>query len=87
VREVVSFYREVGLPTDLSDLNIVQIDECTILKVAEWSCAEDDTMGNMPFEVEPEMVKDAILATDNADILEVRIWKRLPRGTEKRYPV
>mgnify|MGYP006284820671 CR=1 FL=1 len=73
MREVVSFYREVGLPTDLSDLNIVQVDEYTIMEVAERSCAEDDTMGNMPFEVEPEMVKDAILATDDANILEVRI--------------
>ena len=32
--------------------------------VAKAACAPDDTMGNMPFDVTPEMVADAILGAD-----------------------
>ncbi len=32
--------------------------------VAEAACAPDDTMCNMPFEVTPEMVANAILGAD-----------------------
>ncbi|WP_155274906.1 hypothetical protein [Clostridium novyi] len=34
-------------------------------KVAEASCSEKDTIGNMPFEVVPEDVYSAILTADS----------------------
>lgn len=34
------------------------------MKVAEAACAPGDTMGNMPFEVTPDMVCEAILGAD-----------------------
>ena len=32
------------------------------MTVAQGACAEGDTMGNMPFEVTPQMVVDALKA-------------------------
>ncbi|WP_018248413.1 glycerol dehydrogenase [Orenia marismortui] len=64
IQDVIRFCQEVGLPTTLSDLGIEELDEDEIFKVAEASCAEGETIHNMPFKVEAEMVKDAILAVD-----------------------
>ncbi|ADL12347.1 glycerol dehydrogenase [Acetohalobium arabaticum] len=64
IEEVIRFCKEVGLPTTLVDLGIEEINEEDILKVAETSSVEDETIHNMPFEVDAEMVKDAILAVD-----------------------
>lgn len=65
IKQVTEFCRDLGLPTNLADLGVKEIDEAEIMQVAEASCAEDDTMHNMPFPVTAEMVKDAILAVDN----------------------
>lgn len=64
-QEVVTFCKEIGLPTSLDEMGIVDPDEDEIMQVAEASCAEGETIHNMPFEVEPNMLKDAILAADN----------------------
>ncbi|MFP4020061.1 MAG: glycerol dehydrogenase [Halanaerobium sp.] len=64
IEKVMNFCREVGLPTTLADLGIEDVTDEKILKVAEASCAENETIHNMPFAVDAEMVKDAILAVD-----------------------
>ena len=35
-----------------------------IMEVARLACAPDDTMGNMPFDVEPEDLYAAIMGAD-----------------------
>ena len=65
IHDVVSFCRQIGLPTSLQELGIERIKEKDIMRVAEASCAEGETIHNMPFEIKPHMVKDAILAADN----------------------
>lgn len=62
---VVHFCLDVGLPVTLADLGITEVKTDEIMKVAEIACAEGDTMGNMPFVVTPQMVCDAIVATDS----------------------
>lgn len=64
IEMVMNFCKTVGLPTSLADLGITEVSEEKILKVAEASCAEGETIHNMPFAVNAEMVKDAILAVD-----------------------
>lgn len=64
IEMVRSFCRRIGLPTTLADLGITDVSEEKILQVAEASCAEDETIHNMPFAIDAEMVKDAILAVD-----------------------
>ncbi|MFW6001606.1 MAG: glycerol dehydrogenase [Halanaerobium sp.] len=65
IRMVISFCERVGLPTNLLDLGIDKVTDEKIMKVAEASCAEGETIHNMPFAVDPEMLKDAILAVDH----------------------
>ncbi|MFN2340570.1 MAG: glycerol dehydrogenase [Halanaerobium sp.] len=64
IEMVMNFCRTLGLPTNLADLGIEKVTAEKILKVAEASCAEAETIHNMPFAVDAEMVKDAILAVD-----------------------
>ncbi len=64
IKEVLDFCKSLGLPTCLKDLGVTQIDNEKIMEVAKIACAEGDTMGNMPFKVEPMDVYAAILAAD-----------------------
>lgn len=62
--EVMNFCLDIGLPTTLEDLGIHEIKTDELIKVAELACGPNDTMGNMPFAVTPQMVCDAIIAAD-----------------------
>ncbi|WP_041424025.1 glycerol dehydrogenase [Thermosediminibacter oceani] len=64
LEEVVGFCLDVGLPVTLEDLGIKEVKEADIRKVAEASCAEGETIHNMPFKVTPEDVYNAILGAD-----------------------
>ena len=64
LEEVLDFCIRVGLPVTLQDLGIEKIDRAQLLKAAELACAESDTAHNMPFEVTPETVLNAMLAAD-----------------------
>ncbi|MCB8606569.1 iron-containing alcohol dehydrogenase, partial [Veillonella nakazawae] len=50
IEEVVSFCLSVGLPVTLGDLGVKELNEEKLRKVAELSCAEGETIYNMPFE-------------------------------------
>lgn len=62
---VVSWCIELGLPVTLGELGVKEITSEKIMAVAEAACAENDTLHNMPFEVTPKLVYDAILAADS----------------------
>ncbi len=62
--EVVDFCVEVGLPVTLAQLGVEDASYERVLEVATLACAENDTLHNMPFEVTPALVADAILAAD-----------------------
>ncbi|GIM28806.1 glycerol dehydrogenase [Clostridium polyendosporum] len=64
IEEVINFCLSVGLPTTLEDMGIKTIIEEDIMKAAVASCAEGNSMKNMPFRVVPEDVYAAILAAD-----------------------
>lgn len=64
IEEVLYFCNQVGLPTTLKELNIKEVSEDKIMEVAKLSCAEGETIHNMPFEVTPEDVLAAIVAAD-----------------------
>lgn len=61
---VLEFCKSLSLPTCLKDLGVVELDDERLMKVAELSCSEEDSMGNMPFPVAPEDVFSAIRAAD-----------------------
>lgn len=65
IDEVLDFCMRVGLPTNLEDMGVKEINEDKIMEVARLACAEGETIHNMPFMVTPEKVKAAILTADN----------------------
>lgn len=64
LEEIIGFCVDVALPVTLAELGIKEVTEEKIMKVAKAACAENDTLHNMPFEVTPKSVYDAILAAD-----------------------
>ncbi|PHM51956.1 glycerol dehydrogenase [Xenorhabdus sp. KK7.4] len=63
---VLDFCVQVGLPITLEQLGLRDSENLhqKIMQVAKVSCAEGETIHNMPFTVTPEQVYAAILAAD-----------------------
>ncbi|WP_117232776.1 glycerol dehydrogenase [Vibrio maerlii] len=64
INEVITFCRSVGLPTNLKEMGVSEINRDKLLEVAEASCAEGETIHNMPFVVTPELVLSAMLTAN-----------------------
>ena len=64
LEEVLDFCYAVGLPVTLEQLGVEDVTEEKIMAVAEASCAEGETIFNMPFEVNADSVYAAIMAAD-----------------------
>lgn len=64
IEEIVLFCKECGLPTTLADLGLENVTDERLMAAATESCAENDTMTNMPFEVTPADVFAAMKAAD-----------------------
>ena len=64
LEEIISFCIALGLPVTLAELGIENPTEEKIMAVAEATCAEGETIYNMPFEVNAEAVYAAIMAAD-----------------------
>ncbi len=64
IDEVIDFCISVGLPTNLKDMGVKEIDKDKLLEVAKASCAEGETIHNMPFTVTPELVLAAMLTAN-----------------------
>ena len=64
LQEIIEFCIALGLPVTLRQLGVHEVTKEKIMAVAEAACAENDTLHNMPFEVTPATVCDAILAAD-----------------------
>ncbi|MTI15711.1 glycerol dehydrogenase [Rhodobacteraceae bacterium RKSG542] len=62
IETVIKFCRSIGLPTNLFDMGVKEIDLDKLMEVAVASCAEGETIHNMPFPVTPEMVLTAMLS-------------------------
>lgn len=64
ISRIISFSHAAGLPVTFADLGIEGVSDDRLMQVAVLSCADNDTMGNMPFEVEAEDVFAAMKAAD-----------------------
>lgn len=64
MEQIIDLCIDLGLPVTLGQLGITEISRKKLMIVAEAACAPEDTMGNMPFPVKPDMVCDAMLAAD-----------------------
>ncbi|AIQ65806.1 glycerol dehydrogenase [Paenibacillus stellifer] len=64
IQEAIAFCQRVGLPTTLKQLHLDRADMGRLRLLAEGSCAETEPMHNMPFQVKPEGVLEALLEAD-----------------------
>jgi glycerol dehydrogenase len=64
IATVANFMRAVGLPLTLGQLGFDDVTEEFILVVADAACSTP-VMGNMPFDVTPQMVFNAIVEADS----------------------
>lgn len=64
ISTIIHFCRQIGLPTTLAELGLAEAGDDDLMKAAAVACAENDTMGNMPFEVKPADVFAAMKAAD-----------------------
>ena len=62
--EVMDFCRSVELPITLADIGLEDCAPDELERVAKRTIAKGETIHNEPFEVNPTMVADAILAAD-----------------------
>jgi glycerol dehydrogenase len=91
IDEVITFCVSVGLPVTLREMGIEEIKRNELIKVAEVSCAEGETIFNMPFPVTPEDVYAAILSADAlgrqyvaVDLEDLPVT--LPEGAMRKAP-
>ena len=62
--ELLDWMTEIGLPVTFEQLGITDTSREHLLPAAEAACAENDTIGNLPFPVDAEKVYNAMLAAD-----------------------
>lgn len=64
IDRVLGFCRAVGLPTNLADVGLTDVDDATIMAIAQRTVAAGETAHNEPFAVTPEMIADGIRLAD-----------------------
>ncbi|HDR89045.1 MAG TPA: glycerol dehydrogenase [Bacteroidetes bacterium] len=64
IREVYGFCESVGLPTTLAGIGLEKVSDTHLMRVAEASCAEGETIHNELVTVTPEKVFAALKAAD-----------------------
>ncbi|GFE69363.1 glycerol dehydrogenase [Chroococcus sp. FPU101] len=64
IDEVYSFCESIGLPTTLADIGLSEISDEKLMKVAQASCLEGETIHNEPIPVTPDLVFSSLKAAD-----------------------
>jgi glycerol dehydrogenase len=62
--EVYALCASLGLPTVFADLGLEKVTDAELLRVAEKSCAEGESIHNEPVEISPNLVLAALKAAD-----------------------
>jgi glycerol dehydrogenase len=63
-REALDFCTAVGLPTTLAAVGLPDADPATLERIARRTLADGETAHNEPFALTPDMIVDALRATD-----------------------
>lgn len=64
IEMIIAFCKAVGLPVTFEQLGLAGVSDEKLMAAAEGSCAANDTMGNMPFDVTPYDVFAAMKTAD-----------------------
>lgn len=65
VKRVAALCKAIKLPLTLQGIGFGDADAYQLKQAAKVSCSSNDTMGNMPFNVTPKAVYEAILQADS----------------------
>lgn len=61
--QLLKFYREIGLPTDLHELGLTEVTIAQLQHAAEIACAPQSDIHHLPFTVEPTQLMAALVST------------------------
>ena len=64
-KKIAQFFRKIGAPATLEDLGFLNLTEKQMEKIINKAMYKGDTMWNLPYEVNFEMIKNAILEANN----------------------
>lgn len=64
IRDVMDFCASVGLPICFADLGYEAVDPEQVRQSAEKACVPNSTIHNLPFDVNADMVFNALIAAD-----------------------
>ncbi len=64
VDEVYAVCATLGLPTTLADLGLDGVSDQDLGRVAEKTCAKEESIHNEPVEISPRLVHAALKAAD-----------------------
>lgn len=64
IYDVIDLCKQLDLPTNFEELGIPNVSKEKLLECAHLANAENDTMGNMPFEVTDEAIVGAMYTLD-----------------------
>lgn len=62
--DLIDWMVSIGLPVTLDELGITDHSREHLMPAAELACADNDTLHNLPVEVDPEKVYNAMLAAN-----------------------
>lgn len=66
LQDVLQFATAVGLPTTFAGVGLTEPSQDVLMRIARRSLADGETAHNEPFQVEPEMMYNALRAADAA---------------------
>jgi glycerol dehydrogenase len=64
INEFIEFCTRVGLPTTLAEIGLDGVDRDDLMKAADAATMPGETIHNMPFSVDAEILCDAMIAAD-----------------------
>lgn len=64
IEKVIDFCKQVGLPTTFEELGLQTVSREQLKRAAQMSCVPGSTIYNMPFEIVPDDVYNALLGAD-----------------------
>ena len=74
IEEMISFYRQLGLPATLRELGMGEITDEKMDAIAQRACLPNTYMFNMPMPVDKEFVKKAIREADAIGQSHRLVW-------------
>jgi glycerol dehydrogenase len=64
INHFIAFCNQVGLPTTLEEVGLADVNRDDLMTVAKTATSPSETIHNMPFPVDAEIVCDAMIAAD-----------------------